>query len=102
MPTTERVHPAPLYEALAAFLIAAMLSRLRDRLSPGALFGAFAVLIGLEQLLVEFIRTGDVVVLGLTQAPLWSLGLIALGLAIAYRSSSGAAGRRLSRSPAGA
>lgn len=85
MPTTELVHPAPLYEALLAFAAAWMLWRLRDRLSPPGLFGAFAVLMGLSRLAVEFVRLNDAVVAGLTQPQLWSLGLIALGAALLAR-----------------
>ena len=82
VPTTERVHPAPLYEAIAAFAIAALLWRLRDRFSPVSLFGFFLVLFGLERLLVEFVRLHDELVAGLTAAQVWSLGLVALGLAV--------------------
>ena len=87
VPTLERVHPAALYEALAAFLIATILWRLRPHLSPLGLFGAFATLMGVERLLVEFVRLNDPVALGLTQPQLWSLGLAALGAAVTYRSA---------------
>ena len=82
MPTTELVHPAPLYEALAAFAIALVLWRLRDRLSPAGLFGALAVLMGGARLLVEFVRLNEAVALGLTAPQLWSLALMALGAAL--------------------
>jgi phosphatidylglycerol:prolipoprotein diacylglycerol transferase len=85
MPTTQRVHPAPLYEALAAFAIAAALWRLRGRLSDTALFGAFALLLGLERFLVEFVRLNAVVVAGLTAAQLWSLAFAALGAGLLLR-----------------
>lgn len=39
VPTTERVHPTPVYETLTGLLIFALLWRLRDRLSPTSLFG---------------------------------------------------------------
>lgn len=90
VPTDERVHPAPLYEALAAFAIAALLWRLRERLSPLRLFAVFTILMGVERLLVEFVRLNDEVLVGLTQAQLWSLALIALGLSLAYRSAASA------------
>lgn len=90
MPTLERVHPAALYEALAAFLIAAILWRLRPQLSPLGLFGAFAALMGIERLLVEFVRLNEPVVFGLTQPQLWSLALVALGVALGYRSARSA------------
>ena len=85
MPTVEQVHPAPGYEALAAFAIAALLWSLRDRLSPLALFGLFSLLFGAQRLLVEFVRLNDVVVAGLTAPQLWSLALMALGAALLVR-----------------
>ena len=98
MPTTEQVHPAPLYEALAVFAIAGLLWSLRDRLSPVALFGAFSVLFGAERLLVEFVRLNDEVVAGLTAPQLWSLALMALGSALLVRERVGL-GRRASHRP---
>ena len=85
VPTLDRVHPAPLYEALAAFVIAVLLRRLRDRLTPVALFGTFLTLFGAERLLVELVRLNDTLVLGLTAAQVWSLGLIAFGIVLLAR-----------------
>ena len=79
VPTTQFVHPTPLYEALTAFAVALVLLRLRDRLAPTALFGVFAVLMGLARFLVEFVRLNDRVVLGLTTAQLFSLAMVAGG-----------------------
>lgn len=89
MPTTEQVHPTPLYEALAAFAIAALLWRLRTRVRPVVLFALFAVLEGLARFLVEFLRRNDEVAAGLSQPQLWSLALVALGAALAYRQLRG-------------
>jgi phosphatidylglycerol---prolipoprotein diacylglyceryl transferase len=80
-PTTEEVHPTPVYETLAMGLVALALWRLRDRFRPGALFALYLVLAGLERLLVEFIRRNDEVVAGLTLAQLVSLAMIAAGAA---------------------
>lgn len=101
MPTDELVHPAPLYEALGAFLIAGLLWRLGDRLAPVARFGIFAMLMGTARLLVEFVRLNDEVVAGLTAAQLWSVALIALGsgLMLRHRRSGAPAGEV---APAGA
>ena len=85
VPTLERVHPTPLYEAIAAFLVGALLWRLRLRLAPLALFALYAVLMGIARILVEFIRLNDEVVLGLSGPQLWSLALVALGLLLAWR-----------------
>ena len=85
VPTTQRVHPTPLYETLAMFLLAAVLWRLRDRLSPERLFALFAIGMGAMRFLVEFVRRNADVVLGLSQPQLWSLGLVAIGLVIVRR-----------------
>ena len=79
VPTDGPVHPTPLYEALAAFAIAALLWSLRTRLSPLHLFGYYLVLSGTARFLVEFLRTNDEVLLGATQPQLWSLLLIVIG-----------------------
>jgi phosphatidylglycerol:prolipoprotein diacylglycerol transferase len=81
VPTTEEVHPTPVYETLAMGLVALALWRLRDRFAPGALFALYLVLSGVERLLVEFIRRNDEVLAGLTVAQLVSLATIAAGAA---------------------
>lgn len=87
VPTLERVHPTPLYEAIGAFLVGALLWRLRVRLAPLALFALYAVLMGVSRFLVEFIRLNDKIVLGLSQPQLWSLVLVAGGVIVAYRAA---------------
>lgn len=82
VPTLERVHPAPLYEALAAFAIAAVLWRTRTLLQPMALFGIYAILSGLARVLVEMVRTNEQVLVGLTQPQLWSIGLVVAGVGL--------------------
>ena len=82
VPTTDTVHPTPVYETLAMGIVAAILWRLRDRFAPGVLFGLYLMFAGLERFLVEFIRRNDEVVAGLTQAQLISLVMLALGAAI--------------------
>lgn len=82
VPTTDTVHPTPVYETLAMGIVAAILWRLRDRFAPGVLFGLYLMFAGLERFLVEFIRRNDEVVAGLTQPQLISLVMLALGAAI--------------------
>jgi phosphatidylglycerol:prolipoprotein diacylglycerol transferase len=82
VPTTEEVHPTPVYETLAMGLVAVVLWRLRDRFAPGVLFGIYLIAAGIERFLVEFIRRNDEVVAGLTQAQLIALVLLAVGAAI--------------------
>ena len=79
--TTDEVHPTPIYETLSVGLIALGLWRMRGRLVPGAVFALYLVAVGLERLLVEFIRRNDDVALGLTLAQLVSVALIAAGAA---------------------
>jgi phosphatidylglycerol---prolipoprotein diacylglyceryl transferase len=82
VPTTDEVHPTPVYETLAMGLVAVVLWRLRDRFAPGVLFGIYLIAAGIERFLVEFIRRNDEVVAGLTQAQLIALVLLAVGAAI--------------------
>jgi len=80
VPTTEEVHPTPIYETVAVGLGAWVLWLLRDRVRPGALWAGYLVLAGLERFLVEFLRRNEEAALGLTAAQLTSLGLLAVGL----------------------
>ena len=79
VPTTDQVHPTPVYETLAMAGVAYVLWRLRNRLTGGLLFALYLVLAGTERLLVEFIRRNEDVALGLTQAQLISIGMILAG-----------------------
>jgi phosphatidylglycerol:prolipoprotein diacylglycerol transferase len=81
VPTTEEVHPTPIYETLAMGLLAIILWRLRDRVRPGLLFALYLVGAGIERFLVEFVRRNEEVLAGLTAAQLWSLALLAVGVA---------------------
>ena len=58
-------------------LVAYVLWRLRDRFRAGLLFALYLILAGAERFLVEFIRRNDDVALGLTQAQLMSVAMIA-------------------------
>lgn len=81
VPTTEEVHPTPVYETLTMLAVAYVLWRLRDRFTAGMLFALYLVLAGAERFLVEFIRRNDEVALGLTQAQLISVAMIVAGAA---------------------
>jgi phosphatidylglycerol:prolipoprotein diacylglycerol transferase len=75
------VHPAPVYETLVSILLFAVLWRLRRRpASGGWLFFVYLVLSGLARLAVEFVRLNPRWLIGLSQAQLISLALIALGV----------------------
>ncbi len=80
-PTTVRVHPTQLYESAASLVIFALLLWV---ISPrfkreGPLIFAYAVLAGIERFLVEFIRTNEPVLLGLTQQQWIAIGMIVVG-----------------------
>jgi len=79
VPTTDRVHPTPIYETLAMGLLAWTLWQFRDRVRPGVLFAWYLVGAGAERLLVEFVRRNDEVLAGLTAAQLESLALLIAG-----------------------
>lgn len=79
------VHPTPLYEALAAAVIAVALWRLGRRLPPVAVFGAYLMLSGLSRFLVEFLRINDPVLLGLTQPQLWAVASVVAGSVLMIR-----------------
>jgi len=80
VPTTEEVHPTPVYESLAMGFGAWLLWQLRDRFRTGILFALYLVYAGAERFLVEFLRRNDDVALGLTTAQWESLAMIAAGV----------------------
>ena len=82
VPTTQEVHPTPVYETFTMGLVTLLLWNLRDRLAPGMVFGLYLFLGGLERFLVEFIRRNDAVVAGLTIPQLFSVAMMAGGAAL--------------------
>lgn len=79
------VHPTPLYEAMAAVVVAAVLWLLSKRWNPPAVFGAYLVLSGVTRFLVETVRINDPVLLGLTQPQLWSIVSVVAGMVMVTR-----------------
>ncbi len=94
VPTTERVHPAPIYEMLACLGIFAFLWKKRHANPPaGWLFGWYLIFSGLTRLLIEVIRRNPHWIFGLTTAQAISLGMMLLGGWLLYkRMPSGPAG----------
>jgi phosphatidylglycerol:prolipoprotein diacylglycerol transferase len=80
VPTTEKVHPTPIYETLAMGLAAWALWRARNAFRPGVLFAFYLVFAGSERFLVEFLRRNDAVAAGLTAPQLESIGMLVAGL----------------------
>jgi phosphatidylglycerol---prolipoprotein diacylglyceryl transferase len=87
VPTSEVVHPTPVYETLAMGLGAWALWRARDALRPGVLFACYLVLAGSERLLVEFVRRNEPVLAGLTEAQLTSVVMLLAGVAWLVRAA---------------
>lgn len=79
VPTMVPVHPTPLYDTLAAFVIAGLLWSVRRRWLPAQTVALYALLTGLARLLVESVRLDEQVLSGLTPAQLSALALLALG-----------------------
>jgi phosphatidylglycerol---prolipoprotein diacylglyceryl transferase len=87
VPTTEKVHPTPIYEFLVAALIFRILwefgSRSLKRRAPnGIVFAGYLVLTGLARFLVEFIRINPRSFYGLTNAQAASVVSILGGIAL--------------------
>ena len=87
VPTTDRVHPTPLYEFLSWMLIALVLWRLgarwlQDRKPAGRVFCTHLILTGIARFLVEIIRLNPRSFLGMTNAQTASVFSVFLGLVL--------------------
>ena len=85
VPTTDRVHPTPIYEFLAWCLIGWLLWRLGaralERPRPmGEIFCMYLIFTGIARFLVEFIRINPPWILGLSNAQMASAVSVAGGL----------------------
>jgi phosphatidylglycerol---prolipoprotein diacylglyceryl transferase len=81
VPTTQTVHPTPIYETLAMGLAAWALWRARNAFRPGVLFACYLALAGSERFLVEFLRRNNEVAIGLTAPQFESLAMLVVGVA---------------------
>ncbi|MEE2657213.1 MAG: prolipoprotein diacylglyceryl transferase [Candidatus Latescibacterota bacterium] len=87
VPTTNLVHPVPVYETLmglAAFVLL-WFTRCALAVRPGLSFALYLILAGTSRFAVEFIRLNAKVLMCLTGAQLFSLGMIVTGAVIAIR-----------------
>ena len=87
VPTTERVHPTPLYEffiwlAIAAFLWHMGTKALRGAKANGGIFCNYLILTGIARFLVEFIRINPRSFFGLSNAQAASLASILAGVVL--------------------
>ena len=90
VPTTEIVHPTPIYESIAMLVVFWVLWRFRGRLTAGwSLFGLYLVLAGVERLLVEFVRATPVTFAGMTTAQVISVVFILIGIPLVWRGIRG-------------
>lgn len=92
VPTTQRVHPTPIYEFLAAILIFWILWRLGARWmnnarAIGKVFGVYLLLSGTARFLVEFIRINPRSFFGMTNAQTASLVYLLIGGYLLLRTS---------------
>jgi len=90
VPTTDRVHPTPIYEFLAGVIIAAYLWRMATRAvngagSHGEIISSYLIWTGIARFLVEFIRINPRTFYGLTNAQVVSLLSIVAGAILLWR-----------------
>ncbi len=89
VPTTERVHPTPIYEFLIWLLIAAVLWQMGKKTlrgeAPGKVFCLYLILTGVARFLIEFIRINPRSLLGMSNAQIASSVSIAAGILVFLR-----------------
>jgi len=95
VPTTERVHPTPLYEFAVWMLIAYVLWRIGARFlqegkPSGRVFCAYLILTGVARFLVELIRLNPRSFWGMSNAQTASVASILLGLIVLISRKPGA------------
>jgi phosphatidylglycerol:prolipoprotein diacylglycerol transferase len=80
-PTTDRVHPTQIYEALFLAVLAWLLIRWRrSGVADRVVLGRYLFLAGGVRFLIEFVRVNPAVALGLTVAQWGTLVLIVVGI----------------------
>jgi len=80
-PPGVRVHPTPLYEFIGGVIAFAILWSLRKKnFAPGTLAWLYLILTGLARFLVEFWRINPLIAFGLSEAQLFSIALMAIGV----------------------
>src|SRR5271156_626499 len=81
VPTTQRVHPTPIYELIAGLLIGYYLWRRGATPKPlGQITGEYLILSGIARFLVEFIRINPKIYWGMSNAQVASLGSVLAGI----------------------
>ena len=91
VPTTQRVHPTPLYEIAGSLFLLVVLMKISKRdVAPGFVFATYLVISGIFRFAVEFIRLNSPVFLRLTEAQVISLISILVGSVLLIRARSSA------------
>lgn len=89
VPTTERVHPTPIYEFLIWLLIAAILWQVGKKTlngeAAGKIFSYYLILTGVARFLIEFIRINPRSFFGMSNAQTVSLVSIISGLLLVFQ-----------------
>jgi phosphatidylglycerol---prolipoprotein diacylglyceryl transferase len=93
VPTTQRVHPAPLYEliiwcAIGAFLWHMGSKNMKSSKARGEIFCSYLILTGVARFLVEIIRINPPWILGMSNAQVASLVSIVAGAVLLWRVKS--------------
>lgn len=101
VPTTQRVHPAPLYELIIWSAIGALLWHmgakvLKGRKVNGEIFCAYLILTGIARFLVEIIRINPPWILGMSNAQVASVASIIIGVLLLWRVKTNPANREKS------
>ena len=89
VPTTEKVHPTPIYEFLIWMLIAVILWRVGKNAlngeAPGRIFSYYLILTGVARFLIEFIRINPRSFFGMSNAQTASLVSVVVGVLLFLR-----------------
>jgi phosphatidylglycerol---prolipoprotein diacylglyceryl transferase len=84
-PTTDRVHPTQIYEAIFLAVLAWLLIRWRRRGVPDRIVvGRYFLLAGAFRFLLEFVRVNTRVAGPLTVAHFFALGIVVLGIVLLW------------------
>jgi phosphatidylglycerol---prolipoprotein diacylglyceryl transferase len=91
VPNTIPCHPTPVYEFILCALICWFLWSIRKKTTPeGKLFTIYLILAGIERFVIEFLRPNPRIILGLSEAQLIALALVALGALGCWKYTSSA------------
>ena len=90
VPTTERVHPAPLYEFIIWCILGVILWKLGAKVKAGKktngeIFALYLILTGIARFLVEIIRINPPWILGMSNAQVVSILSLIVGVVLLFR-----------------